>query len=382
MAGAEWLQPATVAVAALTGLAAGALTPLGGSPAWVVEVLLVALLLVLFLSVDPGRVRDAFSDRRFTLSAVALNFVFTPILSLVLGFVFLRGSMDLRIGLTMLLVTPCTDWYLVFTRLGGGNVALGLSILPLNLVLQVLLLPVYLALFFGEAADLDIVGLLSGMALMLAVPLVLAAAIRAMVPRGRIEEFLGVRGDGLQSALLCLAVFVMFASQGEAAVGSTGMLIGMFLPLAVFFVLLFHLSRFVGGSEGFPRENTVSLQFTTMARNSPLALAIAVAAFPDMPLVPLALVIGPLIELPVLSVAAWFARRWTPDPPPRDGGITARRVPCTGRPGCRRSRPPGRFRACRRPLRCRPCTGCASRYRPQGSPASPESRRGNGARPR
>ena len=48
-------------------------------------------------------------------------------------------------------------------------------------------------------------------------------------------------------------------------------------------------------------KDTVSLSLTTLARNSPVALAIAVTAFPDEPLIALALVIGPLIELPVLA---------------------------------------------------------------------------------
>ena len=47
-------------------------------------------------------------------------------------------------------------------------------------------------------------------------------------------------------------------------------------------------------------KDTVS-SLTTLARNSPVALAIAVTAFPDEPLIALALVIGPLIELPVLA---------------------------------------------------------------------------------
>ena len=38
--------------------------------------------------------------------------------------------------------------------------------------------------------------------------------------------------------------------------------------------------------------------------NSPLSLAIAVAVFPDSPLIALVLVIGPLLELPILSITA------------------------------------------------------------------------------
>jgi len=43
---------------------------------------------------------------------------------------------------------------------------------------------------------------------------------------------------------------------------------------------------------------------TIIARNSPVSLAIAVTAFPDQPLIALALVIGPLIELPVLAIVS------------------------------------------------------------------------------
>ena len=51
-------------------------------------------------------------------------------------------------------------------------------------------------------------------------------------------------------------------------------------------------------------EDSVALNLTTLARNSPIALAIAVATFPDRPLISLALIIGPLIELPVLFLIA------------------------------------------------------------------------------
>jgi ACR3 family arsenite efflux pump ArsB len=63
----------------------------------------------------------------------------------------------------------------------------------------------------------------------------------------------------------------------------------------------------------FPKQDLVSLNMTTLARNSPLSLAIAVVTFPEQPLVSLALVIGPLIELPVLSVISGILKRWNQD---------------------------------------------------------------------
>ncbi len=43
---------------------------------------------------------------------------------------------------------------------------------------------------------------------------------------------------------------------------------------------------------------------TTLARNAPLALTIAVAVFPGSPLIPLVLAVESLIELPILFVLA------------------------------------------------------------------------------
>jgi len=55
-----------------------------------------------------------------------------------------------------------------------------------------------------------------------------------------------------------------------------------------------------------PYEDSVSLNLTTLARNSPISLAIAVTAFPDQPLIALTLVIGPLIKLPILAIVSQF----------------------------------------------------------------------------
>ena len=71
----------------------------------------------------------------------------------------------------MLLVTPCTDWYLVFTGLSKGNVELGMSILPLNLILQIVLMPVYLLIFIGNEVTMDVGALLGSVAVVLVIPL-------------------------------------------------------------------------------------------------------------------------------------------------------------------------------------------------------------------
>lgn len=105
----------------------------------------------------------------------------------------------------------------------------------------------------------------------------------------------------------------MFASEGKNLIDNPMLLVQMFVPLLIFFAVRFFASQIVGRLMKIPKRDIISLNFTTLARNSPLSLAIAVATFPDKPLISLALVIGPLIELPVLSVIAGILKKWNSD---------------------------------------------------------------------
>ncbi len=298
-------QPAVIIASALIGIGLGSVIDLGDDPALLIEIPLMGLLFILFLGVDLRAVGRSLTNVRFTASALCLNFVLTPILAYALGLLFFDGEVDIRMGLIMLLVTPCTDWYLVFTGMSKGNVELGLSILPLNLVLQIVLMPVYLMLFMGSDVSLDAVSLLTSMALVLVIPFLAALAVKAADRGKRADAVLDSHGDNLQILCLCIAVVMMFASESQSLLDNTALLVEMFIPLVIFFGILLAISQTLGRCLGFPYEDTTALSFTSLARNSPLALAIAVAAFPDQPLISLALVIGPLIELPILSLISW-----------------------------------------------------------------------------
>ena len=101
----------------------------------------------------------------------------------------------------------------------------------------------------------------------------------------------------------------MFASESKSLFEHPGMLLRMLIPMILFFAVNFVLIRWIGKKLKFNEYDLIPLNFTTLARNSPLSLAIAVAAFPDRPLISLALVIGPLIELPSLAVIAGSINR-------------------------------------------------------------------------
>ncbi|MFB8770126.1 bile acid:sodium symporter [Nocardiopsis alba] len=309
---AERLQSLFVALAALAGLGAGLLLPIGPDAEHVVLPALLAMLACVFVQMDAAHVGEVRGARTLVVVSLVLNFVLTPALAWALGAGLLGGEPDLRIGLLLLLVTPCTDWYLVFTAMARGHTGIAAALLPVNLVLQLLLLPVYVLLLGGRAAMVDVGTLAESVLLVLVVPLALAMLLRWASQRWkgadwRERRILSPAGT-LVLPLLYAAVFAMFAWQARVVLDHAADLLVLVPPLLIFFVLLPLIATGLSRLLKLSAAQRVTLTMTVTARNSPIALAIAVAAFPDRPLIAVALVVGPLLELPVLALLAQLVR--------------------------------------------------------------------------
>ncbi|MFD1570582.1 arsenic resistance protein [Halorubrum laminariae] len=304
----EKYQSVLVLVAILVGLALGQVS---GVPA-VADALILPFLMVMlfaaFAGIPLSRLRAAFGNRRVLGSSLLVNFLWSPLLAVGLGAVFLREQPALWVGLIMLMVTPCTDWYLIFTDIAGGDVPLATSLLPYNLVLQLLFLPVYLYVFAGTLVELPASLLVESVVLVLVVPLALGGAARWGLIRWRGRQWFDrqvlPRLSPLQIVFLSLAIGAMFASQGGVVVENPRLLALMAVPVVAFYAINLGVGFAVGRVLDFSYGELVCFNNAILSRNSPTALAIAVVAFPNEPLIPLALVIGPLLELPLLGLIA------------------------------------------------------------------------------
>lgn len=267
---------------------------------------LLLMLYGLFLTIPLQHIKDAFKNRTFLNTSTVINFVWTPVLAWGLGAVFLADHPALWIGFIMLMVTPCTDWYLMFTSIAKGNVPLSASVLPINLILQVVLLPVYLFIFSGTIESIPLATLGESILLVLVLPFALAHLTRYALRKKKafLNKKLVPMFATSQIFFLSLAILAMFASQGNYLISNLEVISILILPVILFFVVNFVVAQTAGKVMKFSWEDTVSLSLTIIARNSPVALAIAVIAFPDQPLIALALVIGPLIELPILALVS------------------------------------------------------------------------------
>ncbi|MGD7044497.1 arsenic resistance protein [Jeotgalibacillus proteolyticus] len=302
----EKLYPLWILLSISLGIGAGQIHLLKNIMADMLIPLLIAMLFFSFLQISFREIGQAFAHRTFFLSSIGINFILTPILAWSIASLILPDEPAVWIGFILLMVTPCTDWYIIFTQMARGNTALSTSILPVNLLLQILLLPFYLYLFTGTTDEIPFTSFIQGAIAILLIPLFTAWLVRLWMGRsGKREKWLA-KLHYVPVFLLCTAIIAIFAAHGDLLTENPSLLVRLLTAILLFFTLMFVVARAAGKWLGLSKRDLASFHMTTLARNSPIGLAIAISAFPEEPLVALALVAAPLIELPVLAAAAWI----------------------------------------------------------------------------
>lgn len=301
------LEPAIIFSAVLIGLILSNINIISQNTAAFINIFLCLMLFAIFLEIPLNKLKDSFKNTKFSLTSLMINFIWTPLFGYFLGSLFLKGNADVLIGFFMLILTPCTDWYLIFTKLAKGDMSLSLSILPINLILQIILLPIYLIIFFSSGNAIEYSQLSYSILTVIVIPFAAAQIVKFLL-NDDLKEKTSAIFTSLQIWFLALAVMCIFASQGELLFSNLDSILNIFIPLILFFIFNMIIDLLLSEKINFTYPEYASLTMTTLARNSPLALAIAINSFPGHELISIALVIGPLIELPILYIVSKFCQ--------------------------------------------------------------------------
>lgn len=268
--------------------------------------MLACLLFALFVQLPFSRLRQAFADRRFLLAAVAGNFLALPVLVWILMHLA-PADPAVRLGLLLVLLLPCTDWFIGFTGLGRGDPAVAVVFSPLSLLLQVLLLPFYLWLFLGEqAVSVASLELLLTFALVVLFPLLLALLIRALVARKTLSSSWPERLAWFPVPLLSLVVLVIAATQVTLITASTAVLVHLALLYMLFLLFALLLARVMTRLSGLPVVQGRTLAFSFGTRNSFVVLPVALALPQGYELAVLVIVLQSLVELLGMACYLWL----------------------------------------------------------------------------
>lgn len=271
---------------------------------WVVQVGLFVVIFSVMAFVEITGVSHAFRKLKPTALAITTNYIVVPLFAWSLGWLLLRDYPDLWAGVILYTLTPCIGWYLIFIDLAKGNMDWGLAMLPIDIVLQLVLLPVYLWLLIGRVVPIDMLHLVRSVAVFLALPFAAAYLTRTLLVRWRGRDFAygpykHVVGE-LKLWSLVAVVIGIFATQPALDNGDLGGVGLIIATITLFFVGVFGIALAVGRAFKLGYADTTSMVFEITARNSESVIGVAAVAFAGRPLVTLAILIGPIVELPAL----------------------------------------------------------------------------------
>lgn len=273
--------------------------------------LLGLLLYATFTQTALTHLPEAFGDRRFMGAVLVGNFIAVPLL--VWGLMaFVPGDPAVRLGVLLVLLVPCTDWYVTFTHLAGGDTRRAIAVTPVNLLAQLMLLPVYLWLFMGDAfLELMAADRIAAVFVSLIVlPLLAAWLTERWAERREGRQRVVARIGWWPVPLLAAVVFLIAASQVQAVTGALpvlGQVLGVFVAfLAAAAVIGVLLAKVFDLSPGSAR----ALIFSLGTRNSFVVLPLALALAASWQVATVVIVFQSLVELFGMAAYLWLVPRY------------------------------------------------------------------------
>jgi ACR3 family arsenite transporter len=266
------------------------------------------LLYTTFCQVPLTHLRQAFSHRRFMGALIVGNFAIVPLVVWGLTALLLSDP-KLQFGVYLVLLVPCTDWFLTFTYLGGGNLPLAIAATPILLLLQSLLLPLYLWLFTAGqlATEIDPTIFVDALVGLILLPLGAALITEKWAeshPSG--ERWLNLIA-WLPIPLLSLVLLLVAASQVKVLLGQAiAPLLNVILIFVVFLVINGYLARWLGQRVGLDTATNRTLAFSLGTRNSFVVLPFALALPETWSVVVTIVVLQPLVELTGMVGYLWW----------------------------------------------------------------------------
>ena len=296
--------------AIIAGLLAGSAWP-GTGPFFEVMLwpTLMLLLYATFAQVPLLHLGEAFRDHRFVTAALVGNFILLP--ALVWGLVqWLPPDPALRLGVLLVLLVPCTDWFIAFSQLGGGNVPRAIALTPVNLLLQLLLSPVYLWLMAGTELSAALTPAEVWPALVVVLlPLALAAVSERWIEARAGRAVLRERLAWWPVPLLALVVFLIAGAQVGAVRNALGLL-PLIVPLFVAFLLLAALiAKGLARLMRLPADQGRTLAFSFGTRNSFVVLPVALTLPAGWEIAAVVIVAQSLVELFGMAFYLWWVPR-------------------------------------------------------------------------
>lgn len=247
----------------------------------IISPLIALLLFSMFAQIPFLEIKKSFKNIRYFIALLIGNFIFVPIVVwTLLQIVHVNSYIAFSIALVSL--SPCIDYVIVFTKLGRGNEALMLVSTPILLILQLLLLPMYMYIFFNDELSslLQFTPLFKAFLWMIFIPMVFAFILQVLAKSRKLSSTLLKQSAWLPVPFMAAVLFTIVATQ-LSTISEHFHEIKVVIPIFLLFLVIAPLiGKLLSIVFHLLTSTSRTLAFSLSTRNSLVVLPIALA-LPD-----------------------------------------------------------------------------------------------------
>lgn len=245
---------------------------------YLIEPFLALMLYSMFCQIPFLDLLKSFSRKKFIIALLILNFIAVPIFVWLLTR-FISNNPKILLGVYLCLLTPCVDYVIVFSKLGGGNSKLMLAMTPILLLVQICLLPIFLWIFLNTA-EIDVVNskpFFHAFMWLIALPLSLAFLTETFSNKYELGQKYTKLIAWLPIPTMMLTLFFVVASQIYKIHDYLSLIITVIPIYVVYMIIIPFIGIVIGSLFDLKKDEIKTLIFSGGTRNSLVVLPLAIA---------------------------------------------------------------------------------------------------------
>ena len=239
------------------------------------------------MKISTDDILDAFKRPVFILAYAIASFIIMPLLAELISITAFSAERIVGSGYNLVRAVPTAVVGSVWATMFHGNLTVSLAILLLDTLLAPLITPFMLSLFTGAVIQIDTLGMMRSLCLMVVIPFILGLIFNRFFHK-EIKEYIGPITNPISKILFFSEIIINVSQVSERIVkGASWSYILVIAAALILSALGFIIGHLTSRAFRLGRKEDVSVTFAVALRNTNAALVLAIGFLPELASLPI-----------------------------------------------------------------------------------------------
>ncbi len=248
------------------------------------EVSLGAIFLFMGMSLSTDQIMSVIRKPRFAFIGIILKWTIMVGVTIAIAFIFFSSNSELAAGIILAGTVPSGTSANIYTFIGGGEVALSITMATLDTIISPVLTPGLVQASVGKVVPVDGVAIFINIIWVVFIPLFIGLFLQWKFPKrvGVVKSYTSF----LSQLALFVVVLAVISKAQPALAANIDLLPLIFLAVILQVSIPMFLGYYISKLLKIPKANIVAITFHTGICNTALASTLAMEHFSSLAAVP------------------------------------------------------------------------------------------------